>query len=312
MKNLFSTILGLAMIGYLIYVVVQVIQITFGENGGEWSEISIHLIGVSILIILMLIGLKWGDKKEKTEEEQKPNPSPTQKEKSQTMGKLPYNPLTDKLEFTVYQQSFETWWSDDYGDKQYHSTVYANLRFYEDGTVIGIRSSVMPKKEVVDSFTLQGKWTAKKNEISFELEKVSEVDDTIKIYLSEADHREMKYTGQIADDKSLIQAGAFKGTIQGGTLSIGSHIFIKIPLLKLIVTTDEKTCEQLEASVSSHPDVVYTFQDTGNWYSNGETGPEWFTVSIGTASELKEKIEALVNEELNKLGESGNLFWDYG
>ena len=111
-----------------------------------------------------------------------------------------YNPEIDKLHFGVYGQSFETWWYDNDGDKHFHSIIYANLRFYEDGTIIGIRSSTIPKIDVRDSFTMKGNWALVDNKLTFHLDKVSAVEDSIAIQITEADKREMKYYGEIADD----------------------------------------------------------------------------------------------------------------
>ena len=56
---------------------------------------------------------------------------------------------------------------------------------------------------------------------------MSVVDDSIEIQITEADRREMKYYGEIADDNSLIRAGEHRGTICGDTISIGNFSFNK-------------------------------------------------------------------------------------
>ena len=79
---------------------------------------------------------------------------------------------------------------------------------------------------------------------------------------------------------------------------------------RYIITASEETCAALAVNLKSHPKVLNTFEDTGNWYSNGETGPEWFTVTIEANYSDKEIIEDLVSNELQKLGKSaGNTFW---
>ena len=84
-----------------------------------------------------------------------------------------------------------------------------------------------------------------------------------------------------------------------------------VPVSKLIVTASEDTCHELESKISNHEAVIDTFQDSGNWYSNGETGPEWFTVHIISSQGRKEEIEALVHLELKKMEKvADTLFWE--
>lgn len=40
------------------------------------------------------------------------------------------------------------------------------------------------------------------------------------------------------------------------------------------------------------------FQDTGYWYSNGETGPEWFSMHVRCEVEDAEEIQAFIEQEL--------------
>ncbi|MDB4285756.1 hypothetical protein N9933_00480 [bacterium] len=214
------------------------------------------------------------------------------------------------LHFEIYQQQFKTWWNDSDGDKHHHSTIYANLRFYENGTVIGVRSSGIPNLNVPKSFTLKGKWEANDNNLDFTLEKVSEADDSIEIYISDEDERQMKYYGEIANDDSLIKAGIHKGTVKENAIHVGNFVFSKLPTSTLIVTATEDTCNQLETQIKDAHCIIDTFQDTGNWYTNGETGPEWFTVHIRTASGRTKEVEELVNQAFKKMGKSsGNLYW---
>ena len=81
--------------------------------------------------------------------------------------------------------------------------------------------------------------------------------------------------------------------------------------LKLIITAEEEVCEKLESTLQDHALVIETFQNTGNWYSNGETGPEWYTVSIVTEEKNQEEVDKLVLSELGKMGRlASNMFWD--
>ena len=59
---------------------------------------------------------------------------------------------------------------------------------------------------------------------------------------------------------------------------------------RYIITASEDTCEQLAQNLKKHPIVINTFENSGNWYSNGETGPEWFTVTIEADWKNKEAI----------------------
>ena len=303
MKNIFYLIIGAGIIGYLIYVLVQVLLIVFGANESSWSTISGHLITGGILLFVLILSLFLNKKKENSSKNQLSSAS-------QKITTPSYNQYEDELHFTVYQQNSKTWWFDNDGDKHEHSTIYANLRFYEDGTVIGIRSTKIPKANVPGSFTMKGNWTVDKNVISLNLNKIVEIDDTIKSDITEYEERQMKYAGKIADDNSLIKAGEFKGLIQGNNITIGNHLFSKLPVSTLIVTASEDTCYKLETKISNHDYIVSTFQDTGNWYSNGETGPEWFTIHINTSQDRKEEIEDYVKKRLKELDKSAsNLYW---
>jgi hypothetical protein len=79
---------------------------------------------------------------------------------------------------------------------------------------------------------------------------------------------------------------------------------------RYIITAEEDVCEELEKRVKTNRYVIDTFQNTGNWYSNGETGPEWFTLTIEAKWNNKEEIEQLVKEELKEMGKSAhNFYW---
>ena len=66
-------------------------------------------------------------------------------------------------------------------------------------------------------------------------------------------------------------------------------------------------CSFLAKKLNSNPLVIDTFEDSGFWYSNGETGPEWFTVHIEAKYKNKDEIEKLVEEYSdNKIS---NMYW---
>jgi hypothetical protein len=303
MKNILYLFIGGGIIAYLVYVLIQIFLIVFGVNELTWSTISVHIIVTGILLLVLVLSYFFNNKKGNNLENQLSS-------KSKNITTPSYNQYEDKLAFTVYQQHFKTWWFDTDGDKHNHSTIYANLRFYEDGTVIGIRSTKIPKINIKGSYIMIGNWTVDKNSVSLTLKKIEDVDDTIKIDITEYEERQMKYAGKIADDDSLIKAGEFQGIIEGNNITIGNHLFSKLPVSTLIVTASKDTCSGLELKISNHDHVVGTFKDTGNWYSNGETGPEWFTIHINTSQDRKEDVETLVKLNLKKMGKSAhNLYW---
>ena len=79
---------------------------------------------------------------------------------------------------------------------------------------------------------------------------------------------------------------------------------------RLILTASEEVCDALESQLKGQPGVLATFQNSGFWYSNGETGPEWFTITIEADYSKKEAIEALVHSKLDALDMSvQNMFW---
>ena len=74
----------------------------------------------------------------------------------------------------------------------------------------------------------------------------------------------------------------------------------------LIITTSEATCEQISDETENLPFVKGVFQDSGFWYSNGETGPEWFTVHIQVSPKDKSKLEKFLDELDMSVG---NRYW---
>lgn len=79
------------------------------------------------------------------------------------------------------------------------------------------------------------------------------------------------------------------------------------PYSTLIVTASEDVCSTLANTLNSHSLVIDTYEDSGFWYSNGETGPEWFTVNIRADYKNKEEIEKLVEEHSED--KIFNMYW---
>ena len=305
MKNLVPFLIGLTLIVYPFYILVWTIKCFLGYD--TWDGLGWHWLFISVIAVMMLLQHSNEKKQAPKEEDESKTPEPTEEQPQETTNH--YNPIIDKLHFDVYRESFETWWYDNDGDRHHHSTIFANLRFYADGTVIGIRSNVIPKKDVEESFTMQGKWTLNENQLNLNLEKTSAIDDRIQINIDDEDRRQMKYYGEIADDHSLIKSGQHKGIIRENEIHIGSHIFTKIAVMTLIITASESCCYDLENRIKDHPHVIDTFQNSGFWYSNGETGPEWFTLHVEAEEQWKTVVENLVNQELKKMGKHANFYW---
>ncbi|RMG68824.1 MAG: hypothetical protein D6722_11340 [Bacteroidetes bacterium] len=235
MQNLLTTMLGFAVLAYMGYVLGLTAKVMFGWGEASWDEALGHWVFVGIVGLLMLIGHVWGDREEAgTEKAAEKNPYGGGGQNPNRDSEPDFNPYLDQLEWGVYRQEALSWWFDSDGDRHERGIYHASLRFYEDGTVIGIRSSAFPKREMPDSFTLKGTFTVQKNRLALSLEKVREVDDTIFTYISPEEQREMKYYGEIADDNSLIKAGLYQGRISGHTLLIGVHPFTLAKLAKLI------------------------------------------------------------------------------
>ena len=75
----------------------------------------------------------------------------------------------------------------------------------------------------------------------------------------------------------------------------------------LIVTASENMCSYLANKLNSNSLVINTYEDSGFWYSNGETGPEWFTVHIKAEYKNKDEIEKLVEEYSDNT--ISNMYW---
>lgn len=73
---------------------------------------------------------------------------------------------------------------------------------------------------------------------------------------------------------------------------------------KFIFTHNEKALDAIESAVKNHPKVEDAFQDSGFWYSNGETGPEWFSMHVRCKEEDAEAVQAFIEQELENRGYS--------
>lgn len=81
-------------------------------------------------------------------------------------------------------------------------------------------------------------------------------------------------------------------------------------LLRLIITAEESTCGKIYSAFQDHPLVHGIFEDSGEWYSNGEAGPEWFTVTLETTESQKEELESALSDWLKeKELQAGNWYW---
>ncbi len=79
---------------------------------------------------------------------------------------------------------------------------------------------------------------------------------------------------------------------------------------RYIITASEGVCSKLAMSLKNHELVIDTYENSGNWYTNGETGPEWFTVTVEANYNNKAIIEKLVSNALKELNTSAsNSFW---
>jgi len=79
--------------------------------------------------------------------------------------------------------------------------------------------------------------------------------------------------------------------------------------LRLIITASEDSCSKIRNDFE-HPLVSGKFEDSGNWYSNGDTGPEWFTVTIETERQNCDKVEKALDVFLETRNiETGNRYW---
>lgn len=309
MRQFFEILLGFSLIGYGILVIVKIYYAATGTDNTTWSDISVHLIIAVCFLVVMGFGY-WSELKEKKKEKLNIKKRTPQKASSEKPIDT-FNPYTDVIKFdSIYLEEAKTWWNDNDGDYHYHSTERASLRFYEDGTLLGIRLAKIPHGDLPDTFTYKGTWQVEKNKLSFQLKKVTDVDDTIDPYIPYEDQRQMKYAGHIANDDSLIKAGNYEGIIQNGALKIGKHDLNYQSTSDLIITATESTCQELEQYFSNSPLLFSVFQNSGNWYTNGETGAEWFTVHLRTIYRNKELVDAELDQALRTLNlQTNNVYW---
>ena len=71
-----------------------------------------------------------------------------------------------------------------------------------------------------------------------------------------------------------------------------------------IFTHEEEYLDKINSKVQDHPKVIEASQDYGNWYSNGETGPEWFSMHVRCLEKDVETVQTFIESELKKLGAS--------
>jgi hypothetical protein len=290
----FLTILGALLLLMGFYVIVTAIMIVFG-----WTETSFSEISIPFFILVIAFAFK-------VYSIMKPDKQHIKKKVTEVNTLNEYNPNIDILKYAIYEQKSETWWSDSDGDSHTRPTIYANLRFYENGTVIGIRDRGILKIENENSYVYKGQWQTKENTIEFNLEKIKDVNDKVDLDISEHEHRDMKYAGHVANNDDIIKAGIFKGLIKDNSLHVGKFKFDCIKTSRLIITASKNMCDSFEKQFKNHPLVLGSYTNSGNWYSNGETGPEWHTVTFESRYELKDKLEESIKEYSS---DYSNMFW---
>ncbi|MEQ8302047.1 MAG: hypothetical protein RIB47_01555 [Cyclobacteriaceae bacterium] len=285
MRDFLQTLIGFGIIILMGYTLFVSILILTGNTDKTFGDISVQLVISLIFASIFMYEFIRSLRKKPTDKTSATSTVTTEVEKRT------YNAIIDILSFDHYQQKSETWWSDSDGDTHSRDIEYASLRFYEDGTVIGKRDIAILKLEMEDSYVYKGTWSVLENKLKFHLEKVQDVDDTIFKYISAEEQRDMKYAGHITVDDDLIKDGFYTGTIKGDTIEVGSMVFSKVIPSRLILTASEDACEDLENEFKNHPLVIRSYTDSGNWYSNGEEGPEWHTVTFESRYELREELE---------------------
>jgi hypothetical protein len=68
-----------------------------------------------------------------------------------------------------------------------------------------------------------------------------------------------------------------------------------------VFSLSQETLNALEPLLEEHPNVQSVCQNTGNWYSNGETGPEWFSMNVYCLEESSDLIEAFIREKIKEI-----------
>ncbi|MBI1221511.1 MAG: hypothetical protein GC180_02810 [Bacteroidetes bacterium] len=81
-------------------------------------------------------------------------------------------------------------------------------------------------------------------------------------------------------------------------------------ICRMIITAEEGTCSRIDTAFREHPLVSSSTEESGHSYASGETGPEWYTVTLETSDDKKLRLEEALNEWLDKnhLGVS-NVYW---
>lgn len=69
---------------------------------------------------------------------------------------------------------------------------------------------------------------------------------------------------------------------------------------RFIFTHEEAALDSIESAVIAHPKVIGAFQDSGYWYSNGETGPEWFSMHVKCREQDSEEVKEFIREALKE------------
>lgn len=77
--------------------------------------------------------------------------------------------------------------------------------------------------------------------------------------------------------------------------------------LKFIFTNEEEVLDAIRSTIANHPKVTHVFQDSGFWYTNGETGPEWFSMHVCFNEPDQEEVEKFIGETLLSHGTSSRL-----
>lgn len=63
---------------------------------------------------------------------------------------------------------------------------------------------------------------------------------------------------------------------------------------------EEQALEAIESAVENHSNVLSVGSDTGYWYTNGETGPEWFAMIVACKVDDYEEIKDFIRQQLKE------------
>jgi hypothetical protein len=70
---------------------------------------------------------------------------------------------------------------------------------------------------------------------------------------------------------------------------------------KFLFTHREEILDEIEGLIRANLKVIEVSQNSGFWYSNGETGPEWFSMEVICLRRDKETVQDFINENLKFL-----------